>query len=154
MRLDVPADGRMLWMGNMLSDQPLCSQRPLLNTSYPHVPISRAADYVLVDDTWRKPFDAVGPPFMTLDRYQLFRLKPNLDPARRPLLAQDGADRQEALRGRQGRRAVAGTPPPSFAAAGPSFGQKMNAVQRRRSRVVLKGASRSEDLVSDHGEPR
>ena len=81
-RLDVPADGRMLWMGNMLADQPLCSQRPLLNTSYPHVPISRAADYVLVDDDWRKPFDAVGPPVMTLDRYQLFRLKPNLDPAK------------------------------------------------------------------------
>ena len=61
-RLDMPADGRMLWAGNVLSDQPLCSQRPLLNTSYPHVPISRAADYVLVDDDWRKPFDAVGPP--------------------------------------------------------------------------------------------
>jgi hypothetical protein len=80
-RLDIPADGRMLWAGNMLSDQPLCSQRPLLNTSYPHVPVSRQADYVLVDDTWRKPFDAVGPPVMTLDRYQLFKLKRNLDPA-------------------------------------------------------------------------
>ena len=80
-RLDVPADGRMLWMGNVLADQPLCSQRPLLNTSYPHVPISRQADYVLVDDTWRKPFDAVGAPLMTLDRYVLFKLKPNLDPA-------------------------------------------------------------------------
>ena len=80
-RLDIPADGRMLWAGNMLSDQPLCSQRPLLNTSYPHVPISRQADYVLVDDTWRKPFDAVGPALMTLDRYQLYKLKPNLDPA-------------------------------------------------------------------------
>jgi hypothetical protein len=80
-RLDIPADGRMLWAGNMLADQPLCSQRPLLNTSYPHVPISRAADYVLVDDTWRKPFDAIGPPIMTLDRYQLFKLRPNLDPA-------------------------------------------------------------------------
>jgi hypothetical protein len=80
-RLDIPADGRMLWAGNMLSDQPLCSQRPLLNTSYPHVPISRQADYVLVDDDWRKPFDATGPPLMTLDRYQLFKLRPNLDPA-------------------------------------------------------------------------
>jgi hypothetical protein len=80
-RLDVPADGRMLWMSNVLADQPQCSQRPVLNTSYPHVPISRQADYVLVDDTWRKPFDAIGPPLMTLDRYQLFRLKPNLDPA-------------------------------------------------------------------------
>ena len=81
-RLDIPADGRMLWAGNVLSDQPLCSQRPLLNTSYPHVPISRQADYVLVDDDWRKPFDATGPPLMTLDRYQLFELKPNLDPAK------------------------------------------------------------------------
>jgi hypothetical protein len=77
-RLDIPADGRMLWAQHMLAGQPLCSQRPLLNTSYPHVPISRAADYVLVDDTWRKPFDAVGPPLMTLDRYQLFRLRPGL----------------------------------------------------------------------------
>ncbi len=77
-RLDIPADGRMLWAGIILSGQPLCSQRPVLETSYPHVPVSRAADYVLVDDDWRKPFDAVGPPLMTLDRYQLFRLKPNL----------------------------------------------------------------------------
>jgi len=77
-RLDMPPEGAMLWAGNMLSGQPLCSQRPLLNTSYPHVPISRAADYVLVDDDWRKPFDAVGPPVETLDRYQLYRLKPNL----------------------------------------------------------------------------
>jgi hypothetical protein len=77
-RLDIPADGRMLWAGIMMAGQPLCSQRPVLETSYPHVPISRGADYVLVDDDWRKPFDAVGPPVRTLDRYQLFRLKPNL----------------------------------------------------------------------------
>jgi hypothetical protein len=77
-RLDMPADGRMLWAGIILAGQPLCSQRPVLETSYPHVPVSRGADYVLVDDDWRKPFDAVGPPLMTLDRYQLFRLKPNL----------------------------------------------------------------------------
>jgi hypothetical protein len=77
-RLDIPADGRMLWAGVMLSGQPLCSQRPVLETSYPHVPLSRAADYVLVDDDWIKPFDAVGPPVMTLDRYQLFHLKAHL----------------------------------------------------------------------------
>jgi len=77
-RLDMPADGRMLWAGIMLSGQPLCSQRPLVNTSYPHVPISRAADYVLVDNDLRKPFDAVGPPVETLERYTLYRLRPNL----------------------------------------------------------------------------
>jgi hypothetical protein len=78
LRLDIPADGRMLWAGIMLSGQPLCSQRPLVNTSYPHVPLSRAADYVLVDNDWRKPFDAVGPPVETLERYTLYRLRPNL----------------------------------------------------------------------------
>ncbi len=77
-RLDMPADGRQLWAGIILSGQPLCSQKPVLETSYPHVPVSRPADYVLVDDDWRKPFDAVGPPLLTLDRYQLFHLRPNL----------------------------------------------------------------------------
>ena len=61
--------------GSSSSGQPLCSQRPVLETSYPHVPVSRKADYVLVDDDWRKPFDAVGPPVLTLDRYVLYRLR-------------------------------------------------------------------------------
>ena len=78
LRLDIPADGRMLWAGIMIPGQPLCSQKPVMETSYPHVPVSRAADYVLVDRDWRKPFDAVGPPLMTLERYQLFRLRPGL----------------------------------------------------------------------------
>jgi len=77
-RLDIPADGRMLWAGIMLAGQPLCSQRPLMETSYPHVPLSRAADYVLVDKDWRKPFDAIGPPVMDLERYQLFALRRGL----------------------------------------------------------------------------
>jgi hypothetical protein len=33
---------------------------------------------VLVDKDWRKPFDAVGPPVMTLERYYLYHLRPNL----------------------------------------------------------------------------
>jgi hypothetical protein len=77
-RLDMTPDGRQLWAGSMLSGQPLCSQRPLTSTSYPHVPISRAADYVLVDEDLIKPVDAVGPPVMTLDRYVLYRLRPGL----------------------------------------------------------------------------
>lgn len=77
-RLDMPADGRQLWAGIMMAGQPLCSQRPVLETSYPHVPVSRAADYVLVDDDWRRPFDAVGPPVLTLDRYVLYRLRDDL----------------------------------------------------------------------------
>ena len=54
-RLDMPADGRQLWAGIILSGQPLCSQRPVLETSYPHVPVSRKADYVLADDDWSSP---------------------------------------------------------------------------------------------------
>jgi hypothetical protein len=78
LRLDMPADGRMLWAGIMLSGQPLCSQRPIMETSYPHVPVSRAADYVLVDDDLQRPFDAVGSPVMRLDRFLLLRLRPGL----------------------------------------------------------------------------
>ncbi|MEA2190355.1 MAG: hypothetical protein QOI73_476 [Solirubrobacteraceae bacterium] len=78
LRLDMAPDGRQLWAGYMLSGQPLCSQRPVLETSYPHVPVSRAADYVLVDSQLQRPFDAVGPPLMTLERYVLFRLRPGL----------------------------------------------------------------------------
>jgi hypothetical protein len=77
-RLDMAPDGRQLWAGYMLSGQPLCSQRPVLETSYPHVPVSREADYVLVDSELQKPFDAIGPPLMTLERYVLFRLKRGL----------------------------------------------------------------------------
>ncbi len=77
-RLDMPADGRQLWAGILLAGQPLCSQKPVLETSYPHVPVSRAADVVLVDRDYLKPFDAVGPPLMTLKRYRLYRLRPGL----------------------------------------------------------------------------
>ncbi|MDQ3723607.1 MAG: hypothetical protein M3376_11235, partial [Actinomycetota bacterium] len=77
-RLDMPADGRQLWAGIILAGQPLCSQLPVLETSYPHVPVSRAADYVLVDDDWRRPFDAVGPPVLTLERYVLYRVRTGL----------------------------------------------------------------------------
>ena len=77
-RLDMPADGRQLWAGIILSGQPLCSQQPVLETSYPHVPVSRKADYVLADDDWRKPFDAVGPPVLTLDRYVLYRMSADI----------------------------------------------------------------------------
>ncbi|MGH2840956.1 MAG: hypothetical protein ACRDKY_09055, partial [Solirubrobacteraceae bacterium] len=77
-RLDMQPDGRMQWVGHMLSGQPLCSQRPILGTAYPHVAISRAADYVLVARDLRKPFDATGPPVMTLDAFVLYRMRPGL----------------------------------------------------------------------------
>ncbi|MDQ3677158.1 MAG: hypothetical protein M3401_10205 [Actinomycetota bacterium] len=77
-RLDMQPNGRMQWVGHMLSGQPLCSQLPILGTAYPHVRISRAADYVLVARDLRKPFDATGPPVMTLDAFVLYRMRTGL----------------------------------------------------------------------------
>ena len=77
-RLDLQTDGRHFWIAYMLHGQPLCSQAPILNTSYPHVPISRAADYVLADRGLRRPFDAVGPRVAAVGGYSLYRLRPGL----------------------------------------------------------------------------
>jgi hypothetical protein len=77
-RLDLQTDGRHFWIAYMLHGQPLCSQAPILTTSYPHVPISRAADYVLADRGLLRPFDAVGPRVARVGGYSLYRLKPNL----------------------------------------------------------------------------
>jgi hypothetical protein len=71
-RLDVNP-GEQLWVAYFLSGQPLCSQRPLLETSYPSVPISRKADYVLGDRRLAKPFDAAGGPVWRGRRYVLYR---------------------------------------------------------------------------------
>jgi hypothetical protein len=75
-RLDVPPPVQ-LWTAYMLHGHPLCSQRPLTGTSYPHVPLSRAADFVLVRYL-RRPFDAVGAPVLENGEYTLYRLRPGL----------------------------------------------------------------------------
>ena len=75
-RLDVQAESQP-WPAYMMASRRLCSQRPLDDTAYPHVQVSRAADYVLV---WqrRKPFDAIGPPLRQNGEYALYRLRPGL----------------------------------------------------------------------------
>ena len=89
-RLDVEP-GPQLWVAYMLAGQPLCSQQPLLDTSYPHVPVSRKADYVVV----QRPLDsgrrcrrpaADGRTRPTALPHEPARAGP------RPLLAGDGAD--------------------------------------------------------------
>ena len=45
-----------------------------LASSYPHVPVSRKADYVVVQRPLDKPVDAVGPPLMANSAYQLYRM--------------------------------------------------------------------------------
>jgi hypothetical protein len=73
-RLDVEP-GPQLWVAYMLAGQPLCSQKPLLDTSYPHVPVSRKAEYVLVQRPLAKPVDATGAPLMTNAAYRLYRMR-------------------------------------------------------------------------------
>ena len=62
-----------LWVAEFLASEPLCSQRPLLATSYPHVQFSRKADYILADHGTLRPFDADGPPVMFVGQFRLYR---------------------------------------------------------------------------------
>jgi hypothetical protein len=74
-RLDMrPADE--LWAAYFLASHPVCSQLPLLATDYPHVTISRKADYILASTKVGTPADAVGAPLRTSDFYRLFRENP------------------------------------------------------------------------------
>ena len=75
-RLDVQPD-KQPWAAYLLYEHPLCSQRPLHYTAYPHVKISRAADYVLARGGGR-PFDAVGSPIRANREFELYRLRDGL----------------------------------------------------------------------------
>lgn len=75
-RLDMQP-GAQLWAAYMLHEHPLCSQRPLSQTAYPHPPLSRAADFVVVRHL-RRPFDAVGAPIMANKEFRVYRLAPGL----------------------------------------------------------------------------
>ncbi|HEX4108411.1 MAG TPA: hypothetical protein VHX88_09775 [Solirubrobacteraceae bacterium] len=67
-----------LWVAYMLADHPVCSQTPLLNTAYPHVPESRKADYILADYQLVHPFDALGPPVRLIGpEFRLYRENPD-----------------------------------------------------------------------------
>jgi hypothetical protein len=66
------------WIAFMLHAHPLCSRHPLLNTSYPHVRISRKADYILTAVNAARPVDAIGPPVRRLDAFTLYRQKPSV----------------------------------------------------------------------------
>jgi hypothetical protein len=76
-RIDV-APTEQNWIAFMLHAHPLCSQHPLLNTSYPHVRISRKADYIVTPIGSRVPADAITPPVRRLDAFTLYREKPSV----------------------------------------------------------------------------
>lgn len=71
-RLDMwPA--AQLWAGYFLDSHPLCSQHPLLNTDYPHVAVSRKADYIVVIFNYPRPPDAIGAVLMRNQGYRVYR---------------------------------------------------------------------------------
>jgi hypothetical protein len=76
-RLDISTQ-QQNWAAFMLHHQPLCSQHPLLGTSYPHVAISRRADYILTAVGERRPADALGGPVKRLDGFTLYKARPGL----------------------------------------------------------------------------
>ena len=76
-RLDMwPPD--QLWAGYFMSARRLCSQLPLLDTDYPHVTVSRKADYIVATIATGRPADAVGPPLRVNAGYRLYRESPNV----------------------------------------------------------------------------
>jgi hypothetical protein len=76
-RIDIAATEQN-WIAYMLHAHPLCSRHPLLNTSYPHVRISRKADYIVTRADAPAPADAAGPPVRRLDAFTLYRQRPTV----------------------------------------------------------------------------
>ncbi len=77
-RLDIPPSGDQLWAAYMLHERPLSATTPVIKTTYPHVPGSRKADYVLIGRRQATPAEAVGAPVRENSRYRLYRLDPTL----------------------------------------------------------------------------
>ncbi len=75
-RLDIDPQEQN-WAAFWLHGQPLCSQRPLLHTSYPHVPTSRKADYILTKNDAPAPADAAGV-VMRIQAFTLYRQRPGV----------------------------------------------------------------------------
>jgi hypothetical protein len=69
---------QQLWAAYFMASRPLCSQLPLLDTDYPHVPPSRKADYIVTTFNLPKPVDAIGPPLRTNEGYRLYRENPSV----------------------------------------------------------------------------
>ena len=86
-----------LWAAYFLASHPVCSQLPLLATDYPHVTLSRKADYILAAINVGRPADAIGPP---LADQQLLHAVPRepVGAGRRPVL--DAAPEPAVLRRR------------------------------------------------------
>jgi hypothetical protein len=69
---------QQLWAGYFLVSRPLCAELPLLGTDYPHVPLSRKADYIVAARPLGRPQDAVGPMLRENLGYTLWRENPSV----------------------------------------------------------------------------
>lgn len=65
-------------MGAYLDARPLCSQLPLLNTDFPHVPVSRMADSIVATIDSGSPADAIGNALRQNAGYRLYRKNPSI----------------------------------------------------------------------------
>ena len=65
-----------LWAAYFMASHPLCSQLPLLDTDYPHVPVSRKADYIVATVATGRPADAIGRALRTNSGFRLYRENP------------------------------------------------------------------------------
>jgi hypothetical protein len=76
-RLDIDPQEQN-WGAFMVYGQRVCSQKPLLGTNYPHVQVSRKADYIVTKSDARRPADAAGAPVLRLQAYTLWKARPGL----------------------------------------------------------------------------
>jgi hypothetical protein len=76
-RVDVTPVGVQEWAGYMLYKHPESASHPLLYF-FPHPPVGRKADYLLVNRSRRHPADAAGKPLLQNSDFQLYRLRGDL----------------------------------------------------------------------------
>lgn len=76
-RVDVTPTGVQQWAGYMLSDHPLSASDPL-RFFFPHPPVGRKADYLLVNEDRTRPRDGLGPPLLSNRRFSLYEMDPEV----------------------------------------------------------------------------
>ncbi len=76
-RIDVTPIGVQQWAGYMLSEHPQNASDPLL-AFFPHPPVGRKADFVVLNSDRPRPSDARGAPLFSNFRFALYRLDPDL----------------------------------------------------------------------------
>jgi hypothetical protein len=76
-RVDVTPVGVQEWAGYMLSKHPQSASHPLL-FFFPHPPVGRKADYLLVNRSAPHPADAAGPPVLRNGSFKLYGIRANV----------------------------------------------------------------------------